>query len=103
MRGLFRMILDVTGQGGRHESGTRFFRMIKNTRRGIHALPCLRYEQQQNKPMPASYPSMPTTIGEHIKKKRMDLKLLQSEVAVIFKVSSDCILIGKITVRVDKR
>lgn len=41
--------------------------------------------------MPLSYPSEPSTIGEHIKKKRIELKLLQSDVATLFKVSTDCI------------
>jgi len=51
----------------------------------------LRYERQQDKPKSACYPSEPVTIGEHIRKKRMDLKLLQSDVARIIKVSEDCI------------
>jgi len=57
----------------------------------IHVLPCLRYEKQQEKPKALSYPHNPVTIGEHIKKKRMELRLLQSDVARIFKVSPDCI------------
>lgn len=48
---------------------------------GIHVLPCLRYEKQYKKPMPDDYPENPATIGEHIKKRRMDLKLFQSHVA----------------------
>lgn len=38
-----------------------------------------------------SYPEYPKTIGDHIRKKRMDLKLLQKDVAEIFSVSEDCI------------
>ncbi len=38
-----------------------------------------------------SYPDSPVTIGEHIRKRRMELKLLQSDVAECFDVSTDCI------------
>lgn len=38
-----------------------------------------------------SYPEYPQTIGDHIRKKRMDLKLLQKDVAEIFSVSEDSI------------
>jgi transcriptional regulator with XRE-family HTH domain len=41
--------------------------------------------------MHLSYPENPTTIGGYIRKKRMDLKLLQSDVANILNVSPDCI------------
>ncbi|SFT05980.1 helix-turn-helix domain-containing protein [Mucilaginibacter polytrichastri] len=41
--------------------------------------------------MPRSYPRNPITIGEHIRKKRIELKLLQSDVARIFQISSDCV------------
>jgi DNA-binding XRE family transcriptional regulator len=51
----------------------------------------LRYAKQQDKPRPVSYPRDPTTIGEHIRKKRMDLRLLQNDVASIIKVTEDCI------------
>ena len=37
--------------------------------------------------MPASYPESPKTIGEHIKKKRIELNLFQRDVANILKVS----------------
>lgn len=47
----------------------------------IHALPCLRYERQEKKPMPATYPENQTTNGDHIRKKRMELKLFQRKVA----------------------
>ncbi|MGO4289874.1 hypothetical protein [Chitinophaga sp. RAB17] len=57
----------------------------------IHALPCLRYERRQKKPMPISYPGKPVTIGDHIRKKRMELKLKQSDVAKILKVTQDSI------------
>ncbi|XHR94318.1 helix-turn-helix domain-containing protein [Mucilaginibacter sp. UC70_90] len=57
----------------------------------IHALPCLRYESQTGKPMPVSYPSNPISIGDKIRKKRMELKLLQKDVANICGVTEDCI------------
>lgn len=57
----------------------------------IHALPCLRYESQTGKPMSVSYPENPITIGDHIKKKRIELKLLQKDVAKLFDVSIDCV------------
>ena len=37
------------------------------------------------------YPRNPRTVGEHIKKRRMDLSLLQKDVANIIGVSEDCI------------
>lgn len=41
--------------------------------------------------MPISYPEKPVSIGDHIRKKRMELKLLQKDVAVICRVTEDCI------------
>lgn len=41
--------------------------------------------------MHLAYPQNPVSIGEHIKKKRIDLKLFQSDVAKIFNVSTDCV------------
>ncbi|WP_288878928.1 hypothetical protein [Pedobacter panaciterrae] len=35
----------------------------------IHALPCLRYERQTEKPMPLSYPPNPVSVGDDIRKK----------------------------------
>ena len=39
----------------------------------------------------SGYPKSPQTIGEHIRKRRMDLQLKQEELAVIFDVSTDTI------------
>jgi len=36
-------------------------------------------------------PLNPTTLGEHIRKRRMELRLFQKDVAAIFNVSEDCI------------
>jgi len=41
--------------------------------------------------MHLAYPQNPVSIGEHIKKKRMDLKLFQSDLAKIFNISTDCV------------
>lgn len=41
--------------------------------------------------MPVFYSVNPGTIGEHLKRKRMDSKLLQKDVAKIFGVTEDCI------------
>jgi len=54
-------------------------------------LPCLRYEGKTEKPMPTTYPKNPVTIRDYIRKKRMELKLLQKDVAKICGVTGDCI------------
>ncbi|WP_165456515.1 helix-turn-helix transcriptional regulator [Pedobacter kyonggii] len=41
--------------------------------------------------MPISYTENPVSIGDHIRKKRMELKLRQTELAVICGVSEDCV------------
>jgi DNA-binding XRE family transcriptional regulator len=41
--------------------------------------------------MPLSYPKIPTSIGDHLRKKRMEMKLFQKEVAVICGVTEDSI------------
>lgn len=51
----------------------------------------MRFETESVKPADISYPDNPKTIGDHIRKKRLDLKLLQKDVAKIFNVSEDCI------------
>jgi DNA-binding XRE family transcriptional regulator len=57
----------------------------------IHALHYVRFEGIFNKPMPLRYPSKPCTIGKQIRKRRMDLKLILSDIAKILNVSTDCI------------
>jgi len=54
-------------------------------------LPSLRFETETVKPIDSSYPKNPTSIGEHIRKKRMELKLFQKDLAILFGVSEDCI------------
>jgi len=51
----------------------------------------LRFETETVKPIDSSYPKNPTSIGEHIRKKRMELKLFQKDLAILFGVSEDCI------------
>jgi hypothetical protein len=58
-------------------------------------LPCLRFSSKTGKKVPVSYPENPGTIGEHLKRKQMDSKLLQKDVAKILGVSEDCITIGQ--------
>jgi len=41
--------------------------------------------------MPISYPENPITFGDHIRKKRMEIKLLQRQVALLIGVTEDCI------------
>jgi len=58
---------------------------------GIHALITVHFKRVVEKPMPISYPKNPKTVGEHLRKKRMELKLLQSDLAKILGVSTDCV------------
>ena len=67
------------------------FRDDCNIRMHIPALPFSRYEKTMQKPHPQGYPVEPKTIGEHLRKRRMDLGLYQAEVARRFNVSEDCI------------
>jgi transcriptional regulator with XRE-family HTH domain len=57
-----------------------------NTRRGIPALPFCHVSLKGQKPLPRAYPRELKTLGDHLKKKRLDLKLLQKEVASILGV-----------------
>jgi DNA-binding transcriptional regulator YiaG len=45
------------------------------------ALRFCKSEQRSEKPKPKGYPLEPKTIGDHIKKRRLDLKLFQRQVA----------------------
>ena len=55
------------------------------------ALPCLRYSKKYTKPLPTSYLIDPQTIGEHIKKRRMDLGLFQRDIAQLWNVTEETI------------
>jgi DNA-binding transcriptional regulator YiaG len=46
---------------------------------------------QRPKTLPDGYPSRPKTLGERIKKERMDLELFQKDVARMIGVSADTI------------
>lgn len=50
-----------------------------------------RYEKTIQKHHLQGYPVTPKTIGEHIKKRRIDLEMHQAEVAWQLKVSEECI------------
>jgi DNA-binding transcriptional regulator YiaG len=47
--------------------------------------------RRHKKPLPNGYPEQPRTIGEHLKKRRMDLGLYQGQVAELLSVSEDCL------------
>ncbi len=47
----------------------------------MDVLPICRLALQATKPKPLGYPSKPKTLGEHLKKRRMDLGLSQRDVA----------------------
>ncbi|WP_343693734.1 recombinase family protein [Chitinophaga sp.] len=53
--------------------------------------PRLFFDKKLQIPAPQNYPKNPTTIGEHIRKKRIDSGLTQTELAKILDVSTDCI------------
>lgn len=52
----------------------------------------LPFSNQRKKLYPLSYPEKPVTLGDHIRKKRMELNLFQSDVAKILKVKRDNIV-----------
>lgn len=57
----------------------------------VKALPVIRHQSQHKKPRPDSYPKNPVSIGDQIRKRRMDLKLLQKDLGKLFGVTEDCI------------
>ena len=56
-------------------------RWMSSIHRHMVALPFCKSEQKTEKPKPKGYPLEPKTIGDHIKKRRLDLKLFQHHVA----------------------
>ncbi len=62
-----------------------------NIRRDIPALPFYRHEKRVQKRKKAGYPEHPLTIGEHIRKVRMDKGLLQEDVAALVGTTTDSI------------
>ncbi|MGO4289873.1 recombinase family protein [Chitinophaga sp. RAB17] len=55
------------------------------------ASPGLLFDRKFRKRTPHKYPENPATIGEHIRKKRIDSGLTQAELAKILDVSTDCV------------
>jgi DNA-binding transcriptional regulator YiaG len=64
--------------------------MVKKTTRAWSRC-LLRYRNTSAKPIIRGYPSNPSTIGEHIRKKRMDLRLWQTDIAKQLRVSGETI------------
>ena len=64
---------------------------LRNYHRGIPALPFCHVSIKGNRPLPKAYPRELKTIGDHIRKKRLDLKLHQYEVAPIIGVNKTTI------------
>ncbi|VTP87267.1 transcriptional repressor DicA [Sphingobacterium daejeonense] len=60
-------------------------------RNNIPALPCSRQERHLSKPNAVFVPETPSFLGEHIRKKRIEKGLFQSDLARLFKVTPDCI------------
>jgi DNA-binding transcriptional regulator YiaG len=50
-----------------------------------------RAEKIVAKPKPVGYPTQPQSLGDHIRKKRMDLRISQGAVARHLGVSEDCV------------
>ena len=59
---------------------------LHNSHRGIPALPFCHIRLRAHRPLPSAYPQVLYTLGDHLRKKRLDLKLLQKEVALILGV-----------------
>ena len=53
----------------------------RNSHRDIPALPFCHLVLKGQKPLPRAYPRELKSLGEHLRKRRLDLKLLQKEVA----------------------
>ena len=47
----------------------------------IPALPCCHVHLRGQKPLPSAYPTELHTVGDHLRKRRLDLRLLQREAA----------------------
>ncbi len=58
-----------------------------NNRRGIPVIPFARYADTVERPKKPDYPYHPVSVGDHIKKRRMDLSILQKDVADQFGIS----------------
>lgn len=69
-----------------------FFKDDCKTRWCIPALPFSRRYESVRKPLGIKYMECPVTIGEKMRNRRLELGLLQKDVAVVFEVSEDCIV-----------
>ena len=56
------------------------------------ALPFCHFEKTSKKPLSKAYPKVLLTLGDHIRKRRLDLKLTQIEVAGILGVDETTIV-----------
>ena len=65
--------------------------MTNRQRNLIPALPFCHVRLVAMRPLPAAYPKALTTWGDHIRKRRLDLGLLQKDVAKQFGVSQDAV------------
>ncbi len=67
------------------ESGEVYNDTLFSDHRGIHtdrvALPFCHITLKTQKPLPSAYPQTLKTLGDHLRKRRFDLDLLQKEVA----------------------
>lgn len=68
------------------------FRDDCNTRKGIPALPFSRLEKLVVRRKPDGYPAEVCTLGDHIRKHRMDNFLSQPDVAKLLHVSADTVM-----------
>ncbi len=57
----------------------------------IPALPFCHVSLKGERPLPKAYPRELKTLGDHLRKKRLDLKLLQKEVAQVLGVTKDTV------------
>jgi len=64
----------------------------RNSRRDMNALPFGRITLRSQKPMDSAYPKNLITLGDHIRKRRLDLKLTQKQVALILGTNVTSIL-----------
>lgn len=78
-------------ENGRHSTNLSSGPIQKIRCNLIPALPCLRFERTYPRPDLQKYHKNPKTIGDHIRKRRMDLGLSQSKLGRIFSVSKDCV------------
>lgn len=62
-----------------------------NSRRGIPALPFCHLTLKAPKPKSSLYPQNLTTLGDHLRKTRLDRKLLQKDIAKILAVDTDTV------------